>query len=145
MSKLPVSAKNELEQVEKTTKGILFTSNPAAGFPSLGDDNTDITLNLHEYLVKNPPSTFFVKVAGDSMEGAGIFSGDILVVDRSLSPEHRSVVVAVIEGGLVVKRLKIADGKQWLISENSQYEPIVIDSEEGCYIWGVVVGSVRKF
>lgn len=122
-----------------------FATQPSAGFPALGDDLVEEALNVNDLLVKNPTSTFFVKVEGNSMEGAGIFSGDILVIDRSVEPVSGKIVVAVIDGGLVVKRLKKTTGGMVLASENSDYEPIVINEQEGCTVWGVVTGSVRQF
>ncbi len=123
----------------------LYASAPAAGFPAPGDDMVERSLNVHDLLVTNQNSTFFVRVEGDSMEGAGIFSGDILAVDRSLEWRSGSIVVAAVDGGLVVKRLeKTAQG--WaLFSENENYEPIPITDDESCFVWGVVTGSVRRF
>lgn len=103
------------------------------------------SLNVHDYLVKHPVATFFVRVEGDSMEGAGIFSGDILVVDRSVEAVAGKIVVAAVGGGLVVKRLARLDGNMVLVSENESYEPILVGSDEECFVWGVVTGSVRHF
>lgn len=123
----------------------LYSSAPAAGFPAPGDDMVERSLNVHEYLVKHPVSTFFVRVEGDSMEGAGIFSGDILVVDRSVEAVSGKIVVAAVGGGLVVKRLAKLDGEMVLMSENSAYVPIKVTGDEECFVWGVVTGSVRQF
>jgi DNA polymerase V len=123
----------------------LYSSAPAAGFPAPGDDMVEKSLNVHEYLVKHPVSTFFVRVEGDSMEGAGIFSGDILVVDRSVEAVSGKIVVAAVGGGLVVKRLAKLDGSMVLMSENATYAPITVTGDEECFIWGVVTGSVRTF
>ena len=103
------------------------------------------SLNVHDFLVTHPVSTFFVRVEGDSMEGAGIFSGDILVVDRSVEAKSGKIVVAVVDGGLVVKRLSQLDGALVLMSENEAYAPITVTGDEECFVWGVVTGSVRKF
>lgn len=123
----------------------LYTSAPAAGFPAPGDDMVEKSLNVHDYLVKHPVSTFFVRVEGDSMEGAGIFSGDILVVDRSIEAKSGRIVVAAVGGGLVVKRLAMLDGAMVLMSENEAYAPITVTGDEECFVWGVVTGSVRSF
>jgi DNA polymerase V len=123
----------------------LYTSSPAAGFPAPGDDMVEKSLNVHDFLVKHPVSTFFVRVEGDSMEGAGIFSGDILVVDRSVEAKAGRIVVAAVGGGLVVKRLAMLDGSMVLMSENDAYEPITVTGDEECYVWGVVTGSIRRF
>lgn len=123
----------------------LYATQPAAGFPSPGDDMVEEALNVHDLLVKNETSTFFVRVEGSSMEGAGIFSGDILVIDRSIEPVAGKIVVAVVDGGMVVKRLRKTTNGMVLASENTDYEPIVINEQEGCVVWGVVTGSIRQF
>lgn len=123
----------------------LYASSPQAGFPAPGDDMVERSLNIHDLLVRHPASTFFVRVEGDSMEGAGIFSGDILVLDRSITPAHGSIVVAVVDGGMVVKRVRIDNAGLLLVSENRDYAPIRVSKEMGCYVWGVVTGSVRQF
>ncbi len=123
----------------------LYASRPAAGFPAPGDDLIEKSLDLNDLLIDNPAATFFVRVEGDSMEGAGIFSGDILIIDRSVSLKSGQIVVAAVYGEMVVKRLDIKQGNSQLLSENSAYEPIKLSEAEDCYIWGVVVGSVRTF
>jgi DNA polymerase V len=123
----------------------LFASRPAAGFPAPGDDTVEKALNLNDLLIDNPDATFFVTVEGDSMEGAGIFSGDILVVDRSRTPRHGLIVVAAVYGELVVKRLEQVGSDVRLVSANAAYAPIVLRDNDECYMWGVVVGSVRMF
>ncbi len=123
----------------------LFSSRPQAGFPAPGDDQIEKVLDINDLVVKHPASTFFVRVEGDSMEGAGIFSQDILVVDRSISPKDGSIVVAAVFGEMVVKRLSVMRDTLALISENAAYEPILVSGNEDCFIWGVVVGSVRRF
>jgi DNA polymerase V len=131
--------------VEKKQLTPLFASQPAAGFPAPGDDLVEKPLDLNDLLIDNPTATFFVRVAGDSMEGAGIFNGDILVVDRSVTPKDGSIVVAAVFGELVVKRLSKYPNKAVLVSENDAYEPIVITDVDDIFIWGVVVGSARIF
>lgn len=123
----------------------LYASQPAAGFPAPADDLVEDSLNIHDLVVKNPSATFFVRVAGDSMEGARIFSGDVLVVDRSVSAGDGKIVVAANFGELVVKRLATIDGMPALVSENDTYEPIIVSDDDQCFIWGVVIGSVRSF
>jgi DNA polymerase V len=131
--------------LEKKSSTPLFASQPAAGFPAPGDDLVEKPLDLNDLLISNPTATFFVKVAGDSMEGAGIFDGDVLVVDRSVEAIDGKIVVAAVFGELVVKRLsKTASGTK-LVSENNAYEPILINDVDDVYVWGVVVGSARLF
>lgn len=121
----------------------LYSSRPSAGFPSPGDDLVEQPLNLNDLLVENESATFFVKVSGDSMEGAKIFDGDILVVDRSIEPQNGMIVVAAVYGEMVVKRLRKTETSLFLMSENEDYEPIEINNMEECFVWGVVKGSVR--
>lgn len=123
----------------------LYASRPAAGFPAPGDDLLEKPLDINDLLIENPTATFFVKVEGDSMEGAKIFSGDILVVDRSVAPTSGKIVVAAVYGEMVVKRLRITKERTELISEQEGYEPILINNNEDCFIWGVVIGSARVF
>lgn len=123
----------------------LYASSPAAGFPAPGDDMVEKALDLNDLLIDNPTATFFVRVSGDSMEGAGIFNNDILVVDRSVTPADGKIVVAAVYGELVVKRLRIYPNKAELISENDTYAPIIISDVDDIYIWGVVTGSARLF
>jgi DNA polymerase V len=122
-----------------------FSSRPQAGFPAPGDDQIEKVLDINDLVVRNPASTFFVRVEGDSMEGAGIFSGDVLVIDRSITAKDGHIVVAAVFGELVVKRLRARGNSHELISENEQYAPIVIGENDDCFLWGVVVGSVRQF
>lgn len=123
----------------------MYASRPAAGFPAPADDLVERVLDINDLVVKHPAATFFVRVEGDSMEGAGIYSGDVLVVDRALEPTSGKIVLAAVNGELVVKRLGIERGQQVLLSENTQYAPIIIGDGEECFVWGVVVGSVRQF
>lgn len=102
-------------------------------------------LDINDLLVDHPDATFYVRVSGDSMEGAGIFSGDILVVDRLIEARSGSIVVAAVYGELVVKRLRKTAAGYELISENEQYHPIAVNENEDCTVWGVVTGSVRTF
>ena len=123
----------------------LYTSRPQAGFPSPGDDAIEKILDINDLVVKHPASTFFVRVEGDSMIGAGIFGGDVLVVDRSCTAKDGSIVVAAVYGEMVVKRLKAVGDTHVLVSENEHYKPISVSDNDDCFIWGVVVGSVRSF
>jgi DNA polymerase V len=123
----------------------LYGSAPAAGFPAPGDDMVEASLNIHDLLVHHPEATYFVRVQGNSMEGAGIFSDDVLVVDRSIEPRHGMIVVAAVGGGMVVKRLRVEGGQLFLVSEQTGYEPIAVTEENECFLFGVVTGSVRQF
>lgn len=122
----------------------LYLSRVEAGFPSPADDYVEGKIDLNEQLVKNPSSTFFLRVKGDSMQGAGIYSGDTLVVDRAIEPEDESVVIAVLDGELTVKRLSIDDDEVKLISENERYDALSVDNVQEFEIWGVVTNVIHS-
>jgi DNA polymerase V len=114
-----------------------------AGFPSPADDYVEDRLDLNQLLVQNKSSTFFLRVKGDSMVGAGIHNGDIIVVDRSIEPVDRSVVVAIVDGELTVKRLRLRFGNPELHAENQKYAPIRFKEGQELSIWGVVTSAVH--
>lgn len=116
----------------------------SAGFPSPAEDYEDKRLDINEYLVRNPVATFFFPVQGDSMQGAGIIDGDILVVDRSVTPLHGHIVVAFIHGERLVKRLHKRAGRVALLAENPDYPALELTGELELVIWGVVVGKFQR-
>ena len=122
----------------------LFTESVPAGFPSPADDYIDGKLDLNGYLIQHPAATFFVRADGDSMVDAGIHHGDILIVDRALKPTDRSVVIAVIDGEMTLKRLRKSDGKLLLIPDNGDYEPLRLSEDTNCEIWGVVTTAIHE-
>jgi len=123
----------------------LFLTLAECGFPSPADDAVDRVLDLNDLVVKNPTATYFVRARGDSMRGAGIHDGDVLVIDRAREVESGDVVVAAVDGELTVKRARIkawAGGRitsLWLVPENEGYEAIEVTAETGLVVWGVVV------
>ena len=121
----------------------LYGHKVSAGFPSPADDYIEDKLDLNHLLVHNKAATFFLRVKGDSMINAGIHDGDIIVVDRSITPVERSVVVAVIDGELTVKRLLFNQGVAELHAENPGYAPIRFRTEQEMTIWGVVTSAVH--
>ncbi len=127
----------------------LIGSRVEAGFPSPADDFIERSLDLNEQLVATPIATFFVRASGHSMDGAGIHDGDLLVVDRSLTPMSGNIVIAVVDGGLTVKRLSKHGMKASLMPEPSNadegtYKPIEITIETDATIWGVVTWSMHR-
>ena len=115
----------------------------AAGFPSPAENEMADKLDLNELLIKHPAATFFLRVSGSSMIGAGIHHDDILVVDRSLEPTHGKIVIASLNGEFTVKRLS-RDGKRvQLLAENPAYAPIQINEEMDLHIWGVVTNVIH--
>jgi DNA polymerase V len=117
----------------------------SAGFPSPAADHADDELDLNEYLISNKSSTYMFSVKGDSMSGAGIENGDKVVVDRSLSPAHDDIVVAVVNGEFTIKRLFKRRGKIELHAENPAYAPITFAEGSELQVWGVVTGVVRRY
>lgn len=116
----------------------------SAGFPSPAADYEEQRLDINEYLIRNPVSTFFFVVEGDSMQGAEIFDGDILVVDKSIAPKHGHVVVAFVDGERLVKRLYRRAGRVALIAENPKYPVLEINEGQELEVWGVVVGKFKR-
>ena len=115
-----------------------------AGFPSPADDYMEGELDLNRHVVGNRAATFYVRAAGESMTGAGIHPGDILVVDRSLEAVDGRVVVAAVDGELTLKRLRRRDGATWLEPENDAFGPIRLDEGSDLVIWGVVTFVVHR-
>lgn len=138
------SAEFWLPQTDTKAKRPLFESRVAAGFPSPAEDYIDKKLDLNELLVPHPASTFFVRVEGDSMLGAGIHSGDILVVDRSIKASDGKVIIAVLEGELTVKRFKRKNNRILLLPENKDYDPIEVTPEQNFEVWGVVTNVIHS-
>jgi len=122
----------------------LMSSKIPAGFPSPAQDYIEGKLDLNEYLIVHPASTFFVRVDGYSMQGAGIMPDDILIVDRALEATNNHIVIAIVDGELTVKRLKIKEKKYYLVPENDEFEPILIQEGMDFIIWGVVTYVIHK-
>jgi len=122
----------------------LYACPAPAGFPSPAADHYDKRLDLNEHLILHPEATFFLRVKGDSMIGAGIHDSDLLVIDRSVEPTHGRVVIAVIDGELTVKRLHRQRGKIILQADNPKYPDLVIAADQELQIWGVVSHVIHK-
>ena len=122
----------------------LYSSKVPAGFPSPADDHMEGKLDLNTHLVKHPTATFCVKASGDSMIGAGIHDGDILVVDRSLEPRQSRIVIAAVDGQLTVKRLKKKGKKIFLVPENKKFRSIELNENNDVKVWGVVTSVIHK-
>ena len=129
----------------KKTKIKLYTTSISAGFPSPAEDHMDVSLDINEYLVKHPSSTFYIYVKGDSMINAGIFDGDLMIVDRSLEVKSNSIVVAVINGEFTVKKIKKDSGNIYLIPDNKSYKPILLENSMDFQIWGIVTHTIHHF
>lgn len=131
-------------RAEKEETLPLYLSAVEAGFPSPADDYIDNEINLHDFLVRNKNATFFLKAHGESMHGAGIHDGDLLIVDRSVEASHNKIVIAAIDGELTVKRLLRRPRGAVLAPENPLYPEIDITDKEYVYIWGVVTFSIHS-
>lgn len=122
----------------------LFSSQIPAGFPSPAEDFLEKRLDLNEYLIKNKSATFLIKVHGDSMVNAGIFDGDILVIDRSVQPSSGKIVLGVLNGEFTIKRIEKRKNKLFLIPENEAFNQIEVTTEMDFKIWGVVTFAIHK-
>jgi DNA polymerase V len=121
----------------------LYLCRVSAGFPSPAGDYVESQIDLNEWLIGNKLATYIVRVEGDSMADK-IHSGDRLIVDRSLEPRNRDVVVACIDGEMIVKRLLVVDGRCLLVADNPEYPPVEIDGDSELIIWGVVTHGIRR-
>jgi DNA polymerase V len=123
----------------------LFLAKVSAGFPSPADDFLDKKIDLNEHFVRHPAATFFVRVQGESMKNAGIRSGDILIVDRSLEVRDASVVVAVIDGEFTVKHVKKVGKQLFLVPANEDFSAVEITEAMDFTVWGVVTNVIHSF
>jgi len=115
----------------------------AAGFPSPADDYVETGIDLNEQLIARPSSTFFLRVSGDSMIGAGIHHGDLLIVDRSVEPRHGRVVVAAVEGAFTLKRLVRHQGRLRLEAAHPAYPPLELSDADDTRLWGVAIHVIH--
>jgi DNA polymerase V len=123
----------------------LFACSVEAGFPSPAEDHIEKILDINDLLIEHPAATFFVRVGSDSMIGASIQDGDILVVDRSKTPVDNDTVIALVNGEYTVKRLSIKQGVIELYPENPLYYPILVPGMDKLIVWGVITGLARQF
>lgn len=144
--RLPVSEiENVLRCVQNKFYRLPFYQDAiSAGFPNQATEEVEDTLDLNELLIRKPAATFFLRVTGNSMINAGIFDGDILIVDRSIAPISGKIVIAAINGELTVKRLFKKGDTVQLVAENDAYHPIEITAEMDLHIWGVVINVIHS-
>jgi len=140
--RIPVSKELEIRAVILEAGGSysmpLYSSKVQAGFPSPADDYIERYLDLNAEYIKHPSATFLVTATGESMVEAGIFDGDVLLVDKSLEATDGSIVIAALNGELTVKRLSRRKGCVQLLPANPKFQPIDITEEQDVVIWGVV-------
>ncbi len=116
----------------------------SAGFPSPADDFLDLSIDLNKELIKHPYATFYGRVRGDSMTGAGLDDGDLLIIDKSLEPQDGKIAVCFIDGEFTVKRIKIDIDSLWLMPENKKYKPLKVTEDNEFIIWGVVTCVIKN-
>ena len=116
-----------------------------AGFPSPADDFIELSIDLNKHLIKHKDTTFFATVKGHSMKNAGIYDGDLLIIDKSLEPQNDKIAICQIDGEFTVKRIKIEQNIVWLIAENEEFDPIKVTGDNELIIWGIVTASIKKF
>lgn len=131
-------------KISKSGGFIFVDSKISAGFPSPADDFKEARISLDEELVPNKEATFFARVSGQSMRGAGLDDNDLLVIDRSLDPKNNRIAVCFLDGEFTVKRLKVKDNQIWLQPENPKYPCIKITEENTFVIWGIVTNVIKK-
>tara|TARA_B100001057_G_scaffold184276_1_gene185018 strand:- start:31735 stop:32172 length:438 start_codon:yes stop_codon:yes gene_type:complete len=116
----------------------------SAGFPSPADDFKETRISLDKELVRNIEATFYARVDGDSMIGAGLENNDLIVIDRSLSPENGKIAVCLVDGNFTIKRIKKEKEKLYLMPENNKYKPIELKEENELIVWGIVTYVIKS-
>jgi len=122
----------------------LVSASVEAGFPSPADDHLERAIDLNEELIRNPAATFLVRVKGESMRDAGIHTGDTLIVDKSVTPADRQIVVAMIDGEFTVKRFRKLNGRIFLEAANDSFAPIEVGENQELTIWGAVTYIIHQ-
>ena len=131
--------------VKRTSLNLpLVSASVEAGFPSPADDHLERGIDLNEELIRNPAATFLVRVKGESMRDAGIHSGDTLIVDKSVTPSDRQIVVAMIDGEFTVKRFRKVNGRVFLEAANDSFAPIEVGENQELTIWGSVTYIIHQ-
>ena len=121
----------------------LISPGLSCGFPSPADDHLDEGIDLNREYIRNKDATFFGRVIGDSMIGAGLEEGDLLIIDKSLEPRNGKIAVCFIDGEFTVKRIKISEKTIWLTAENERYKPIQVTQDNDFLIWGIVTTVIK--
>jgi DNA polymerase V len=137
-----ISNSNNNDKKDLTGRDFRATTN--GGFTTAGDEYGEAGMDLNEQLIKNKPATFFVRMNGDAMTGAGIFNGDILIVDRSITNANSKVVIAVLNGEMMVRRLQKTMNRISLIPETNNLSIIDVDPYSDFAVWGVVTYVIHS-
>lgn len=144
MSKTPQTLTFYSPKVSDSNGAIFIDTGISAGFPSPADDFRETRISLDEELITNKEATFFAKVSGQSMIGAGLDDNDLLVIDRSIPPTNNKIAVCFLDGEFTVKRLRVEKDEVWLQPENPDYPIIKITEENNFVIWGIVTNVIKK-
>ena len=115
-----------------------------AGFPSPAQDYMDLSIDLNREMIRNPSSTFYGRVKGDSMQDAGVSEGDVLVIDKSLEPQDGDMAVCFLDGEFTLKFIQLEKDAIWLIPANEAYDPIRVTVENEFLIWGIVTYTIKN-
>lgn len=137
---LTIYTDNTTDKVERPLVG-----NIKAGFPSPADDFIELSIDLNKELIRNKDATYFGRVSGNSMMNVGIADGDLVVIDKSISPTDGKIAVCNIDGEFTIKRIKIEKDCVWLVAENDDFKPIKVSGDSQLEIWGVVTSVIKKF
>ncbi|WP_408045991.1 LexA family protein [Tenacibaculum crassostreae] len=132
------------KELSESEGAIFMDIGISAGFPSPADDFRETRISLDEELIRNKEATFFARVSGQSMIGAGLEDNDLLVIDRSIPPTNNKIAVCFLDGEFTVKRLRVEGGEVWLKPENPDYPIIKITEENNFIIWGIVTNVIKK-
>jgi DNA polymerase V len=122
-----------------------FSAGISAGFPSPALDFEDLKIDLNKHLIRNPSATFFGKVKGQSLKNAGIEDGDLMVIDRSVTPKNNKIAVVFLDGEFTAKRIERRGAELWLMPENDDYQPIRVGADSQFEVWGVVTHVIKSF
>lgn len=140
----PETPKKPPQKLKTNVEVPLFLCTVSCGFPSPADDYIETPLDLNDLLIPKPAATFIVRAKGDSMEGAGIYEGDLIIIDRSLTPLNNHVVLAILDGEFTLKRYVTRANKIYLVAENTKYKPILIAEEMDFRVWGVATACIHR-
>tara|TARA_B100000579_G_scaffold15696_1_gene11102 strand:- start:126 stop:572 length:447 start_codon:yes stop_codon:yes gene_type:complete len=132
------------EEAASTRLFPLATESISAGFPSPAEDYLELGIDLNKYLIKNPISTFFLRVSGNSMNNAGIYNNDLLIIDRSINPAPGHIVVALLDGEFTLKRLIKEKNNYYLKADKENYPTINLYEYIDVQIWGVAIYSIHE-
>ncbi|CAM1363607.1 Protein UmuD [Tenacibaculum sediminilitoris] len=132
------------KELNESEGAIFMDIGISAGFPSPADDFRETRISLDEELIRNKEATFFARVSGQSMIGAGLEDNDLLVIDRSIPPTNNKIAVCFLDGEFTVKRLRVEGNEVWLQPENPEYPIIKITEENNFIIWGIVTNVIKK-